>query len=101
MNNPLVNRHCTIGALSRNNRQGAVNNPLISRQCTIGAPTQNSVLGTIFFGIRDIVLDIGKNEFIRYNVPDTKIFFLLLPGIYSQIGIDCNQFTAGKRIDCD
>jgi hypothetical protein len=26
--------------------------------------TQNSVLGTFIFGIRDIVLDIGKNEFL-------------------------------------
>ncbi len=84
--------------------------------------TQNSLLGTMFlipvryqehffvwyqehcsrhwkiwiFGIMNIV----PNN-IRYNVPDTKMFFLLLPGIYIQIGIDCNQFTAGKKIDSD
>ena len=67
--------------------------------------TQNSVLGTFFFGIRDIVLDIWKYEFlvlgptnIRDNVPNTNFF----SGIYIQIGMDWNQYPAGKkRIDSD
>ena len=51
-----------------------------------------------FFGIRYIVSDIGKYEFLlgaMYLIP--KFY----PCIYIQIGIDWNQFPAGKRIDSD
>ena len=37
---------------------------LIGNSLRCQAISQNSVLGTFFFGIRDIVLDIGKNEFL-------------------------------------
>ena len=40
----------------------------------------------IFFGIRNIVPII-----ISDNVPNTKTFFLLLPGIYIQIEINFLQ----------
>ena len=67
--------------------------------------TQNSVLGNFFLcDIRDIMLDIEKYEFsvlgIKYLILlgiislIPKLFFLLLPGIYIQIGIDWNQFPA-------
>ena len=51
----------------------------------------------IFFCIRDIVLDIWKYELLGTMSLIPKIF----SGIYIQIGIDWNQFPAGKRIDSD
>ena len=42
-------------------------------------------------GIKSLLL-IGID-----NIPNTNNFFLLLPGIYIQIGIDWNQFPAGKQ----
>ena len=69
---------------------------------------QNSVLGTFFFfGIRDIVLDIWKYEFLVLGTLSLILLgtMSLIPkifsGIYIQIRIDWNQFPAGKRIDSD
>ena len=67
-----------------------------------------TVLGTFFFfGIRYIVLDIGKYEFsvlgTLHLIPIGTMYLIpkFYPCIYIQIGIDWNQFPAGKRIDSD
>ena len=71
-------------------------------------------------GYRDIVLEIEKYAYyrssrdkmpiiirdkmpiIRDKMPIIYDFFLLLQGIYIEIGIDWNRFfTGGKRIDND
>ena len=72
---------------------------------------QNSVLGTyFFFGIRDIVPDFWKYQFLVLGTLSLIIlgtmslipkFFSVITGIYIQFGIDWNHFTAGKRIDYD
>jgi hypothetical protein len=38
---------------------------------------------------------------IREKIPIICNYFLLLLGIYIEIGIDWNRFPAGKRIDYD
>ena len=63
--------------------------------------------GFFFFGIRDIVLDIWKYQFLVLGTLSLIVLgtMSLIPNffscIYIQIGIDWNQFAAGKRIDSD
>ncbi len=70
-------------------------------------PNTDGIRDIFFLGIRDIVLDIWKYEFLVLGtlsliiLGTMSLIPIFISGIYIQIGIDWNQFPAGKRIDYD